>query len=520
MAVQTVEKNGWKWSSSDDTIATIAPSEEGTKCDMTVVGNHSQVLEGGDVTIKLEKDGFEVSHGFGVLNPATGITVEPQASVEATKVNNLGFKLVPAESNDVLVVTVDDPETVKATLNGRMQVDLLGLKVGQTRVTITAKYSKVSANVDVTVREATVPVTAIALNPTTVNLAANGTQKITATLTPPNPTDKSITWSSDHADIAAVDQNGTITWKAPGSATITAKANGGTNISATVKVTCANPPLGNLAISATQVSGGTTTLSVPNPGTGNMMRYKVTAANAKPTVAYGTAVTVEGGWTNVPANKQITGVAGGQVVTVVECTQSGANARSKGEVTLVNAPTLGALTVTATAKNGGQTIAVSPALGTGNKYVYIITADNSVPTVAYDQALTTGWTAVTAAPFDVNGTAGRVITVAEVTADGKARKTGKATLPAALVAVTGVTVAPTTASVEVGKTVTIAATFAPTTASNKNVTWSTSDNTKATVANGVVTGKAAGSVTITATSAADATKKATATVTVTAAAGA
>lgn len=87
--------------------------------------------------------------------------------------------------------------------------------------------------------------------------------------------------------------------------------------------------------------------------------------------------------------------------------------------------------------------------------------------------------------------------------------------PAAVV-VTGVTVTPTTASVAVGATTTLFAAVTPSTATDKTVTWSSSDTTKATVnaSTGVVTGVAAGQVTITAKAG---SVTATSTVTVTAA---
>ena len=66
------------------------------------------------------------------------------------------------------------------------------------------------------------------------------------------------------------------------------------------------------------------------------------------------------------------------------------------------------------------------------------------------------------------------------------------------VAVTGVTV-DKTASVEVDKTVSLTATVAPANATNKNVTWSSDDETVATVENGIVTGVAAGTANITVT---------------------
>ena len=66
-------------------------------------------------------------------------------------------------------------------------------------------------------------------------------------------------------------------------------------------------------------------------------------------------------------------------------------------------------------------------------------------------------------------------------------------------AVTGVGVAPSTASVAVGESVTLTASVIPSTATNKAVTWSSSAEGVATVENGVVTGVSAGSATITVT---------------------
>ena len=80
------------------------------------------------------------------------------------------------------------------------------------------------------------------------------------------------------------------------------------------------------------------------------------------------------------------------------------------------------------------------------------------------------------------------------------------------VAVTGVTLNQNTLSLPVGSSVTLTATVAPSNASNKAVTWSTSDATKVTVVNGLVTALAAGTATITVT--ADGGKTATCVVTV------
>jgi len=82
------------------------------------------------------------------------------------------------------------------------------------------------------------------------------------------------------------------------------------------------------------------------------------------------------------------------------------------------------------------------------------------------------------------------------------------------VPVSGVTLNKSALSLTVGGSETLSATVAPDNATNKAVTWTTSDPAKVTVVNGTVTAVAAGSATITVTTA-DGNKKDTCAVTVT-----
>ena len=78
---------------------------------------------------------------------------------------------------------------------------------------------------------------------------------------------------------------------------------------------------------------------------------------------------------------------------------------------------------------------------------------------------------------------------------------------------TGISLDKISATLNVGETVSLNTSITPDDATNKNVTWTSSDTSVATVSNGVVTAKSAGTATITVTTA-DGNKTATCTVTV------
>ena len=86
------------------------------------------------------------------------------------------------------------------------------------------------------------------------------------------------------------------------------------------------------------------------------------------------------------------------------------------------------------------------------------------------------------------------------------------------ISVTGISVSPSSTSVEAGKDVTITPTITPSNATNQGVSWTTSNSSIATVSGGIVTGVAEGSATITATTS-DGGYTATCSVTVTASQG-
>ena len=105
-------------------------------------------------------------------------------------------------------------------------------------------------------------------------------------------------------------------------------------------------------------------------------------------------------------------------------------------------------------------------------------------------------------------------TITVTTADGNRTATATVTVTTAIIPVASVSLNETTATLEIGETLTLTATVLPENATSRNITWTSSDNAIATVENGVVTAISDGTATITVTTT-DGNRTATCVVTVT-----
>ena len=79
-------------------------------------------------------------------------------------------------------------------------------------------------------------VSSITLNNSSIELDKGSTATLSATIAPSNATIKNIVWTSSNPQIATVDQSGKVTALSAGTATITAMANDGSNVSASCQV--------------------------------------------------------------------------------------------------------------------------------------------------------------------------------------------------------------------------------------------------------------------------------------------
>ena len=88
-----------------------------------------------------------------------------------------------------------------------------------------------------TIVEITVIATSIELNQASAELAKGKTVQLIATVMPGDATDKTVTWASSDETVATVNGDGMVTAIAPGTATITATTNDGSDLSASCNVT-------------------------------------------------------------------------------------------------------------------------------------------------------------------------------------------------------------------------------------------------------------------------------------------
>ena len=345
---------------------------------------------------------------------------------------------------------------------------------------------------------AKVSVTGVSLSTPSIELQPGGTFQLSALIQPDNATDKTVEWSSSNTSVATVDQTGKVTAVGAGSATITAKTKDGGKV-ATASVTV---KAGTVAVTGVTLDKNKLNLE---PGETAVLTATVAPEDA-------TDKTVE--WSS--SDKKV------------------ATVDDKGVVTAVGA---GTATITATTKDGGKTAKATVTVKAGTVAVTGVTLDKEEAAIAVgetlqltatvqpenaaNKAVTWNSSSTGVATVDANGlvtakkTGTAIITVH--TKDGNKTASCKVTVRTPAVAVTGVTLDQEEATLPVGETLQLTATVQPEDATDKTVTWQSSNTGVATVdANGKVTAKKTGSTTITVTTK-DGAKTATCKITVVAA---
>lgn len=345
--------------------------------------------------------------------------------------------------------------------------------------TITATSGTVSDNATVTVSP--VPANAVVVSPGEATRFVGETVQLSATVTDANGdplSGRPISWSSSASGVATVSSSGLVTAVAPGTATITASSEGK---SGTSTITVKQVPVARVDMdpSNVQLEIGQTTQITATPKsadgktlTGRSITWKSTVTSVATVSSTGVVTAKAAGSTLIQATTE--GVTGTALVTVANIpVASVVVSPDTATVAVGQSRQLSAKTLDAQGNElSGRTISWS----SSNEDVASVSSSGKVLAIAAGQVT------ITATSEGKSGTA-KITTV---------------------VPVSTVTVDPDSTSVVVGKTTTLTAT--PKDAgggalTGRTITWTSSNTSVATVDdNGVVTGVAVGTATITATS--------------------
>ncbi|MFF5993843.1 S-layer homology domain-containing protein [Lysinibacillus sp. KU-BSD001] len=151
----------------------------------------------------------------GTLSPAFASHTDAYTvSVDHT-VSLLNVTAIPTDSYATVMVngnvTTSDTITLTAGQSTTIPILVTAQDGGQKTYTVTVQPASV-----------VIPVTSVALHPSTLSLTAGGSSTIlTATVNPANASNQNVIWSSDNPTVASVDTNGVVTPIAAGTATIT-----------------------------------------------------------------------------------------------------------------------------------------------------------------------------------------------------------------------------------------------------------------------------------------------------------
>lgn len=519
------DDNGATWT----TIANPVPG---------IVSNMTADLNG-RVYLGIAGNGIFVGEPSG--GPVVSVAVTPAAdSVIVGLTKQLKATLTPAyPSNNAVNWTSSD--TNIATVNASGLVT--GVSNGMANITVTTQDGGKTAQSSIKVTPV-IQVTSVLLD-SAISIGLSTSKNLTANVLPANALNKNVSWASSDTTVARINSSGLVTGLKLGTTTITVTTEDGAKTATgvlTVGTTviannCGGPTIGNFIVDNPQspnmwTSTVTTAIDLsgvvrPAPvdayktqrNTGSPMtyRYENLIPNSKYVVRLhfaelSTVITAGKRKFNVTANTvadtllknfDILTQAGGKYRGIVR--EFEVKSTVQGQIALVfrpianlNYPAINAIEI---GLNPLSSVAVNPAtafVGVGDTTRLAATV---LPANATNQRVT--WTSsnTSIVSVDANGllkgeSPGSAVITATTNESGK---TASSTVTAANIAVTGVTL-PATSAVGVNNSITLVASIQPANATNKAITWSSSDAGIVSVSqSGVLTGVSPGNATITVT---------------------
>ena len=468
--------------------------------------------------------------------------------IQKGETDNLVVEFAPEDTTDskVFTYTPTDDTVVSVDESGKISA----LKTGRTTINVSAFGKTLTANVEVRA-----DVKKVEINGSKHELSKNEELQLEAVITPADADDKSLTWASTNSDVASVDQNGKVTAKTNGTTTITATSVnnivGEYEISVVVPVTSFTTENQSVELSKNE-SKTISTVIEPTDATNKTITWKssdesvaTVDSNGKVTGIKGGKSTITGTLSNgMKVTVEVTVVVplesisldknsfelvpGGDHTFVAtknpaDTTDTGVVTWESSDSTVASVDNNGKVTAK---KAGSVTITASVGTIKATANVKVLKMIDSVAMSDPEATLNKNATKELSVIVNPSDTDERYTvswkssddSVASVDNNGKvtAKKGGTATITATVkssnsedrevtcninvvVPLTSISLNKSTTKIEKGKDETLTVTYNPSdTTDERTVTWESSDDAIASVVDGKVTAKKAGSVTITA----------------------
>ena len=470
VAPEDASDKTFAWSTSDEKVATVDENGKVTAVAAGTATITATTTDGGK-TAKCE-----VTVEAKVI-PVEGVTVDKETleMVEGDEAT-LAATVAPEEATDKTVAWSTSDEAV-ATVDAEGKVTAVA--PGTATITVTTTDGEKTAKCEVTVSAKVIPVESVALDKETLEMVEGDEASIAATVTPEEATDKTVKWTSSDETVATVDAEGKVTAGKAGTATITAKSDdGGKTATCAVTVEAKVIPVEGVEFAEATISviegqaGKVSVVFKPETPTNT----NVTFESADPAVA------------TVDAEGNVTGVAPGATTITVTTEDGGMTATC--DVTVEPKPIpVSKVEINRTAINlivessAILVATVSPEDAT-NKNVVWSSSDESI--VKVDQK------------GEVTAVKVGKATVTVTTEDGGKTFDCEVTVSDKPIQVTGVSIYPSSRTINVGYSYQLTANITPADATNHEVKWTSSNTSIATVdETGKVTAIKPGTATIT-----------------------
>lgn len=444
------------WVSTDETIATVD-----NKGKVTGISTGSTVI-----TVKSRDGGFTAHCTVHVVVSITGVHLNDSSlTLKKGDSHALVGIVLPADTTEDKTIKWTSSNTAVANVDNSGNI----MAVEGGTAVITAQVGTHTAQCTVTV---IVPVTGISFESSDISVEKGASQTLTPVFTPSDATDKAVTWTSSNDAVATVDPSGMVSTLTPGVTTITATSHDGEfKATCTVHVVISIKGIALSDKSLTLNKGGSKalTVTIDPPDTTEDKTVHWTSSNpAAATIdRFGKVTAVEGG-TSV-----ITAAVGKYTVTCNITVVVPVTGISLSQTSLKLAKGTGA-TLTATLQPADAT---DKGISWTSSNPNIVTVDTSGKL----QAVAVGQATITATSHDGGFRANCTVSV--------------------VIPVTGIRLDQSSLTLRKGSTSKLTATVSPSDATDKAVSWATSNPGVATVdGSGNITAVNGGTAIITATS--------------------